>query len=1157
LNSKWHTTADDKNPNTFAGFESSLFNDQSWEIVDIPHNWDDYGGYRTEKHGNRHGFAWYRKSFTVDPNHKGKRFFLWFEGVGSYATVWLNGHEVGRHAGGRTSFTLDITEFIDLNQPNMLALRSDHPAGINDLPWVCGGCSPEAGFSEGSQPMGIFRPVHLMITSPLRVEPFGVHIWNNEDISGRSAVLHLETEIKNYDTKPCKITLVNRIVDKESLTVAEMRVQNEIAPGKTITLKQESPAIINPHLWSLDNPYLYLVITEIRIGKKIIDQTSTPYGIRWISWSNNNQFLLNGKPVFINGIAEYEHLLGQSHAFSDDQILTRVKQVLASGFNAFRDAHQPHNLAYQQYWDKLGLLWWPQFGAHIWYDNPAFRSNFKVLLRDWVKERRNSPSLILWGLENESTLPQSFAEECAAIIRDLDPTASSQRKITTCNGGKGTDWDVPQNWTGTYGGDPSKYAEDIQKQQLVGEYGAWRSIDLHSEGSFDENGPLSENRMSELMEMKIRQADSVSKKCYGQFFWLLSSHDNPGRWQNGEGYRNIDRIGPVNYKALLTSWGEPLDAFYMYRANFVAKAKEPMVYIVSHTWPDRWITPGIKSGITVYSNCDEVELFNDIQSLSFGTRKRNGIGTHFQWDSVNVNYNILYAEGKINGKVVAKDFIVLNHLPHSPYLNQLNPDLDTTTRPVAGYHYVYRVNCGGPDYKDANGNIWMADASGKDTNTWSSHSWADNFPQLPSYFGSQRRTFDVIKGTRDGALFQTFRFGRHKLKYEFPIPDGEYLVELYFIEPWFGIGGGLDCKGWRVFDVAINDSVVLKNLDIWKETGHDHILKKTVKATVKGGRLIISFPKVLSSQAIISAIAIATDNYNIKPAPSPKPLIKNLITIRKTDSAGWTVQSWLDTGTQQYTDNDCTFSILPQELYGDAWIRTPNNTKTLPDTTVIANFTLNDSADVYIALNKMIGKIPEWLNNWSPTKLVIENDNKGGTRFNLYKKHYPAEAKVLLYGVGGDSNDNNYSIIVHKPTILEQTPLPVRSSVTYEAEEADLKGPKFESALNGYSGKGYASFTNSTSDTIDWSVIVGVGDTYVLRFKYINYTNKDIVATVHIISDNETILSSGNVYFSPSSVKDWDKVITTTGVSINAGHYLIRLITSKAAGLCIDNLKVQ
>ncbi len=200
----------------------------------------------------------------------------------------------------------------------------------------------------------------------------------------------------------------------------------------------------------------------------------------------------------------------------------------------------------------------------------------------------------------------------------LDPTASSQRLVTTCNGGTGTDWDVPQNWTGTYGGDPGTYASDVKKQVLIGEYGAWRTIDLHTEGGFVQNGILSEDRMTQLMEQKVRLAESVKDSSAGQFFWLLTSHDNPGRVQGGEGLRELDRVGPVNYKGLLTPWEEPLDVFYMFRSNYAPKEKEPMVYIVSHTWPDRWIKPGIKDSIIVYSNCDEVELFNDIDNTIIG-----------------------------------------------------------------------------------------------------------------------------------------------------------------------------------------------------------------------------------------------------------------------------------------------------------------------------------------------------------------------------------------------------------------------------------------------------------------------------------------------------------------------------------------------------------
>lgn len=307
-----------------------------------------------------------------------------------------------------------------------------------------------------------------------------------------------------------------------------------------------------------------------------------------------NGFFINGKPFFINGIAEYEHMLGGSHAFSNEQIDARVDQILAAGFNAFRDAHQPHNLRYQEHWDRLGILSWTQMAAHIWFNNDSFKMNFKKLLTDWVIERRNSPSVVLWGLENESTLPEAFARECTELIRELDPTTSSQRKVTTCNGGSGTDWDVPQNWTGTYGGDPELYDQDLKRQILVGEYGAWRTIDFHAEKPFTKTSTNTEDRMRELMETKVGLAEKVKDSVAGHFFWLFNSHDNPGRVQGGEGIRELDRIGPVNYKGLFTPWDEPTDAYYMFRANYVNAQKSPMVYIVSHTWPNRWESPGEK-----------------------------------------------------------------------------------------------------------------------------------------------------------------------------------------------------------------------------------------------------------------------------------------------------------------------------------------------------------------------------------------------------------------------------------------------------------------------------------------------------------------------------------------------------------------------------------
>ena len=1124
LDAGWHTVASEKDSAAFGGFAAIGFDDQAWKTVDIPHNWDDYGGYRRLRHGNLHGYAWYRKNLLISKK-EGLRYFLWFEGVGSYATVWVNGRLVGRHAGGRTSFTLDITDALRPGPAaNSIAVRADHPANIRDLPWVCGGCSDDRGFSEGSQPMGIFRPVHLVITHPTRIEPFGTHIWNDTTVSERSALLHLATEIKNYSRKEEDLLLVQRLLDKQGTVMASIRSSQRLAAGQTIIASEQSLNIANPQLWSTGHPYLYRLVTELIVKDQVIDRLTTLYGIRRIHWTDTKNpgahpFLLNGKPVFINGIAEYEHRLGQSHAFTAAEIRARVQQIKAAGFNAFRDAHQPHNLLYQQYWDSLGFLWWPQLSAHIWFDTPEFRANFKTLLTEWIKERRNSPSIVLWGLQNESKLPEDFAKECTELIRQLDPTASSQRLITTCNGGTGTDWDVPQNWTGTYGGDPATYAEDLRRQVLVGEYGAWRTEDQHAEptvvaagspqASFAKEATNSEDRMDQLMETKIRLAESVKDQVAGHFAWLYSSHDNPGRVQSGEGWREPDRIGPVNNKGLLTSWEEPLDAWYLYRSNYVSGKTSPMVYIVSHTWPDRWTTPGRKDGIIVYSNCDEVELFNDVHTCSLGKRKRSGIGTHFQWDDADIKYNLLYAVGYIGGKAVAKDCIVLHHLPQPPHYSALfdptaTPTGDPTSgmpggqkpKSTSGLNYLYRVNCGGPTYIDKAGNTWLADRHFTGGATWGSRSWTDGYPGLPPFFASQRRTQDPITNTTDGPLFQDFRYGLEKLTYTFPVQDGHYRLELYFVEPWLGTGGGLDCTGWRQFDVAVNGHTVLKDLDIWKEAGHDRVLKKTVDLQVTGGKLVISFPHIAAGQALISALAIATADNRMTAAPPSRGLIEDWKTKvpGPAEADDRRVRSWLDTGDPVYSDDSACFSALPPNLYGAEWIQGPFSSA--------ASFRVTAAADVFIGAD-------------SAHTLKI-----------VHRQRYPAGATIAL-------DTGRYTVAVVAATTLEPA-YDSKPVTTYKAANARVAG-----------------------DTLEWDMSVGVGDTYSLTIKYRYLPATAGAGRLEVRMEDGTLIKEEPVSFMTTPATKWNYINSTTGTMINAGHYKIRLIAHPQEGLRVDELQVQ
>lgn len=762
--------------------------------VNVPSNLDDYYGYRQLKHGNLHGTATYEKHFSV---HKqtGKRYFLQLEGVGTFATVKVNRKSYPKELVGRTCFTLDISDALREGD-NTLNVKVEHPAMQTNNPWPCGGCSSEWGFSEGSQPFGIFRPVSLIETDEVRVEPFGVHVWNNEACDS----VFVDTEVKNYSDHEQTIEVISKLALSSGKTAFRQTGKITLKAGETQVARHQAK-VSDAHLWSITDPYLYTLSSIIKREGKTIDDVATPFGIRTISWpvlrqkqaalrgdsaqmdKKDGRFYLNGSPVFINGTCDYEHLFGQSHAFSHEQIASRVKMMRQAGFNAFREAHQPHNLYYQQLLDEQGMLFWSQFSAHVWYDTSAFRKNFKRLLRRWIKERRNSPSVILWGIQNESVMPKDFTEECAAIIREMDPTAQTMRAITTCNGGEGSDWNVIQNWSGTYGGTADKYDQELKQpnQLLNGEYGAWRTLGfrssdaekLHAGDAKALSKAYTEDAFVSLLGKKAMLAESARDSVCGHFQWLFVSHENPGRVQPDEAFRRIDKVGPFNYKGLLTPWEQPTEGFYWYRNHY------------TKVQPDT-LTP----------------------------------------TAADRNRNLL--------------------------------------EPADGYTYLYRVDCGGDAVTDSYGSEWEQDDSVY------SHSWAERFGMNP-FTASQGHITSRIHGLKsssavshhaaahDAQLFQYFRWGRHALNYQFAVPDGEYRVELYFAEPWLGKheGAGIDCEGERIFDVAINDSVVVDDLDLWAEAGFAGACKKVVDIKVKGGLLTVSFPEVKVGEAIISAIAIA------------------------------------------------------------------------------------------------------------------------------------------------------------------------------------------------------------------------------------------------------------------------------------------------------------
>jgi len=1003
----------------------------------VPHNWEDYHGYAEVSHGNLHGTAWYRHAFELPEDFGGdERLYAFFEGVGSYAAVWCNGVRVGEHAGGRTTFTVDLTSALRDGR-NVLAVRAHHPEGIDDLPFVCGGCwgSPN---TEGSQPLGIFRPVWLQRTGPVRVEPFGVHVLTPE-LSREAARVEVRTELSNPGAQPREVLVRSSIVGPEGDVLLRDEVRTVLAAEEIETIERSFPPLSRPRLWSPVDPALHRVVTEVLVDDVLSHREETTFGLRWVEWpridapdadrnvraaanrgrlistgeaprtpGNNGltsvlrredaasvrlapmgavvmaaeegnridvelvfagepgaealimceiqneggtvffhqrrerivfsgdrfslrwavppihqarqwspadpylhrllvevrapdgvlwersetlfgirahdgplnlarpefadaepcaadadvpqegarerRLLINGEPVFLNGTCEYEHLLGADHAFTDEQVAARVAMIRAAGFNAFRDAHHPHNLRYYDHWDRLGILCWTQMGSRIWFDNPRFRANYRRLVTEWVRERRNHPSVILWGLQNESALPEDFTRELRDLVRELDPTSPTWRLVTTCNGGKGSDWNVPQEWCGTYGGNCHDY--DLAKHQLVGEYGVWRSFGVHRETRYrgDEND-RSESWACFATETKIRLAEEARDRAIGHFQWIFNSFANPGRSAcNHEGPGNA-RIGSVNYKGLLTAWGQPSDLYHLFRANYADPEAEPMVYIVSHTWPDRWREPAPRT-VRIFSNCEEVELFNGVGVRSLGVRSNPGRGRHFEWESVQPATRVLYAVGRRAGREVARDLVLLDHLPEDETLARW---IGETSPTAARGEALFRVACGSPlDLVDESGNRWRADQAWSDARDWGWQSWAENHAsRVAPDLASCGRSATPPSGASFPDLYLRYRYGRSRLKYRFRVEPGPVRVRLHFSEPWFDGGAGADRTAWRLFDIAIDDRVMERDFDIWARAGGAHralVWEREVQSA--GGVLTVHFPCVRVGQALVCGIEV-------------------------------------------------------------------------------------------------------------------------------------------------------------------------------------------------------------------------------------------------------------------------------------------------------------
>lgn len=329
--------------------QDPTFDDSAWQQVDLPHDYSITQKYSQSNEAESAylpgGTGWYRKSFTIDRDLAGKRIAINFDGVYMNATVWFNGVKLGTHPYGYSPFSFDLTGNAKFGGENTIVVKVE-----NRL--------PSSRWYSGS---GIYRDVTLTVTD-------GVHVGNNgvaiktpslATQNGGNVTMNLTTKVANDTKAAANITLKQTVFPKGGKTDAAIgtvtTASKSIAAGASADVTSTITAA-SPKLWSIKNPNLYTVRTEVLNGDTVLDTYDTEYGFRWTGFDATSGFSLNGEKVKLKGVSMH-HDQGSLGAVANRRAIERQVEILQKmGVNSIRTTHNPAAKALIDVCNEKGVL---------------------------------------------------------------------------------------------------------------------------------------------------------------------------------------------------------------------------------------------------------------------------------------------------------------------------------------------------------------------------------------------------------------------------------------------------------------------------------------------------------------------------------------------------------------------------------------------------------------------------------------------------------------------------------------------------------------------------------------------------------------------------------------------------------------------------------
>ncbi|MBC7525674.1 MAG: hypothetical protein H7239_14715 [Flavobacterium sp.] len=331
---------------------SQKFVDTVWTKVNVPHDWVvqlpfvESSTHEMDSHGYKPvgglypetTIGWYRKHFTIDKKNINNRFEIQFDGIYRNATIWINGFYVGTNFSGYLGKSYDITDFMDFDNENVIVIRVD-------------ATQSEGWFYEGA---GIYRHVWLKVMNNVHILENGVYV--HSIINDKKAQITIETEIENKNLTNTNGKIYAYITDQKGNQIAKTAEQNFVNSIDGTTKIKQTVSLNNVNLWSLENPYLYKVVSVLKQNNQIIDKKKVNFGIKTVKFDSNKGFFLNGKHIKIQGTNNHQDHAGLGSALPDFIQYYRIKLLKQMGCNAYRTSHNAPTPELLEACDSLGLL---------------------------------------------------------------------------------------------------------------------------------------------------------------------------------------------------------------------------------------------------------------------------------------------------------------------------------------------------------------------------------------------------------------------------------------------------------------------------------------------------------------------------------------------------------------------------------------------------------------------------------------------------------------------------------------------------------------------------------------------------------------------------------------------------------------------------------